>query len=260
MLAWLLVAVFAGMIAPHDPSRRFEPYSPPGSRHLLGTNDMGYDILSELIMGTRISLLVGLATAAVATLVGLAAGLAAGYSGRFLDEILTGLIDVFLMIPRIPMLILLSAFMQPGALTLSILLGLLWWPPIARIVRSATLQEKKAAFVESAVCLGFSRPRILLGEILPNIMPVVKAKFLMTFASAMIAEASISFLGLGNPLLRSWGRMLYTAFNKGGLIHGMYWWILPPGFCIAAVVVTVMATGMALEETGRSPKREVLRP
>lgn len=258
LLIILSVALSADFFSPYDPGRRFDPYTPPGPGHRLGTNDLGNDILSELITGTRVSLLVGFVTALAATFLGVMAGLFAGYFKGIVDEVLMGLADIFLMIPRIPLLIVLAAFLQPGAAAIALFLGLLWWPSTARVIRSNTLQIRETAFIKSAECLGFSRSRIMFHEILPNMLPVVSAKFLLTFASAMIAEASISFLGLGDPLLKSWGMMLNTAFNKGALINGFWWWYIPPGLCITLVVIAVMFTGLSLERHATEPGRRNL--
>jgi peptide/nickel transport system permease protein len=258
LLVFIIIAIFADVFSPYEPGQRFEPYTPPGADHLLGTNDLGNDILSELIQGTRISLLVGFVTAIISTFWGVLVGMLAGYYKGIVDEGLMGLTDIFLMIPRIPLLIVLAAFIQPGPWTIALLLGLLWWPSTARVIRSNTLQVRETAFIKSAECIGFSRLRIMFYEILPNMLQVVLAKFLISFASAMIAEASISFLGLGDPLLKSWGMMLNTAFNEGGLINAMWWWYIPPGLCITLVVIAVMFTGLSLEQYSTKPKKEIL--
>jgi peptide/nickel transport system permease protein len=258
LLVFILIALFADVLCPYEPGQRFEPYTPPGTDHLLGTNDLGNDILCELFVGTRISLLVGFVTAIISTFLGVIVGMLAGYNKGIVDEGLMGLTDIFLMIPQIPLLIVLAAFIQPGPWTIALLLGLLRWPSTARVIRSNTLQIRETAFIKSAECIGFSRLRIMFYEILPNMSQVVLAKFLITFASAMIAEASISFLGLGDPLLKSWGMMLNTAFNKGGLINGMWWWYFPPGLCITLVVISVMFPGLSLERYSGKPKKENL--
>jgi peptide/nickel transport system permease protein len=244
----IFTALFAGILSPYSIDDRFEPYCPPGKGHLLGTNDLGNDIFTELLLGSRISLQVGFTTALVSTFLGLMIGLFAGYYGGWKEEGLMGLTDIFLMIPRIPLLIVVSAFLQPGTWTIAFLVGVLWWPSTARVVRSKTLQIKEATFIKSAEGLGFPRLQILWQEILPNLISVLSAKLMITFASAMLVEASVSFLGMGDPLVKSWGMMLHTAFNKGGLINNMWWWYLPPGACITLVVVGVMFFGIALEK------------
>jgi peptide/nickel transport system permease protein len=247
-MSFLLTALFAAEIAPYDPWVRFEPYQPPGSQHLLGTNDMGHDILSELIYGSRVSLLVGFGAAILATFIGTLVGLAAGYFKGMTDETLMGITDIFLMIPQIPLIIVLAAFLRPSFYLIAILMGLLWWTSTARVVRSKTLQVREMGYVEAARSLGFSDVHIILTDVLPNILYVIMPKFLLAIASAMIAEASISFLGLGDVTMKSWGMMINNAFNRGGFINGYWWWYLTPGLCITLFVLCVVLMGCAFEE------------
>lgn len=247
-IVFVLVSLLAGVLAPHGPWERFDPYEPPGRGHLLGTNDMGYDILTELIYGTRVSLLVGFGAASIATLIGLVIGLVAGYFKGGVDDALMGITDIFLMIPRIPLIIILAAFLRPGVWLIGLVIGLLWWTSTARIVRSKVLQVREMDFVTSARCLGFSHRHILFSEIMPNIIHIVLPKFMLTIAAAMISEASLSFLGLGDPGMKSWGMMLNFAFQKGALVNGMWWWILPPGLCITLAVVAVVLLSFSREE------------
>lgn len=251
-LLFVLVAFLADVIAPYETRERFEPYDPPSRAHVLGTNDVGYDILTELVYGTRVSLLVGFGAALIATLIGLLIGLVSGYFKGVVDEVLMGVTDVVLMIPRIPLIIILAAFLRPSFWLIGLVIGLLWWTSTARIVRSKVLQVREMDFVTSARCLGFSRRHILFSDILPNIMQVVLPKFMLTIAAAMISEASLSFLGLGDTGLKSWGMMLNFAFQKGALVNGMWWWFLPPGLCITLVVVAVVLMGFSQEERGES--------
>ncbi len=247
-LSFLLMALFAAEIAPYDPWARFEPYQPPGSEHLLGTNDMGHDILSELIYGSRASLLAGFGAAILATFIGTLVGLAAGYFKGMTDEALMGITDIFLMIPQIPLIIVLAAFLRPSLYLIAIIMGLLWWTSTARVVRSKTLQVREMGYVQAARSLGFSDPHIILTDVLPNILYVIMPKFLLAIASAMIAEASISFLGLGDITMKSWGMMINNAFNRGGFINGYWWWYLTPGLCITLFVLCVVLMGCAFEE------------
>lgn len=247
-LSFLLMALFAAEIAPYDPWVRFEPYQPPGSEHLLGTNDMGHDILSELIYGSRASLLAGFGAAILATFIGTLVGLAAGYFKGMTDEALMGITDIFLMIPQIPLIIVLAAFLRPSLYLIAIIMGLLWWTSTARVVRSKTLQVREMGYVQAARSLGFSDPHIILTDVLPNILYVIMPKFLLAIASAMIAEASISFLGLGDITMKSWGMMINNAFNRGGFINGYWWWYLTPGLCITLFVLCVVLMGCAFEE------------
>lgn len=245
---FVLVAVFADIITPHSPWMRFEPYEKPSKDHWLGTNDIGNDILSELIYGTRASLIVGVGAAAIATLLGLLIGLVSGYFKGAVDEWLMGITDIFLMIPRIPLIIILAAFLKSSFWIIMLALGFLWWTSTARIVRSRTLQVREMDFVASSKCLGFKNRYILLSDILPNIFPVVVPKFMLTVATAMISEASLSFLGLGDPSMKSWGLMINFAFIKGGLINEMWWWYLSPGVCIILFVFSIVLLGFSFEE------------
>jgi len=248
LLAFILTAALAGVIAPHDPWERMDPYARPGGDHWLGTNDLGQDILSELIHGARVSLLVGFGSALLATGIGVLIGLLAGYFRGTLDEFLMGVTDVVLMIPRIPLIIILAAFLRPGFWLIALVIGCLWWTSTARVVRSRTLQVREMEFVRGARCLGFSHAHILASDVLPQILPVVLPKFMLTIASAMISEASLSFLGLGDPSMKSWGMMLNVAFTRGGFINEMWWWFLPPGLCITLAAGAVVLLGFSLEK------------
>lgn len=248
LAVFLCMAAFPSLIAPYGPSERSMPYQAPGPEHILGTTNMGNDILSELIYGARISLLVGFASALLATGIGLAVGLTAGYFRGALDEVLMAFTDVVLIIPKIPLIIILAAFLRPGVGILILVLGALSWESIARVVRSKTLQVRETGFVMSARCMGFPPLRIMASDIVPNIVHVVLPKFMLATAAAMISEASLSFLGLGDPSMESWGAMVSSAFTKGGFIREMWWWYLPPGICITLCVLSVAAIGFAFEE------------
>lgn len=253
--AFLLMAALSPQLAPHDPWLRFEPYLEPGPDHLLGTNDMGQDIFSELIYGSRVSLFVGFGAALMATIIGTAVGLFSGYFKGTLDEILMGVTDIFLMIPQIPLIIVLAAFFRPSFWLMALLMGALWWTSTARVVRSKALQIREMGYVQAKRSLGFSHLNIIISDMLPNIIHVVMPKFLLSIASAMIAEASISFLGLGDPSMKSWGMMINFAFSRGGFINGYWWWYLYPGLCITLSVLSVVLMGFALEENEETTLR-----
>jgi peptide/nickel transport system permease protein len=252
LLMFTVFAVFAPVLAPHDPWQRFDPYAAPDRTHLLGTNDIGHDILSELFYGARISLTVGFGTAIAATAIGLVIGLVSGYYRGIVDECLMGMTDIVLMIPRIPLIIILTAFLKPSYWIMILVLGLLWWTTTARVIRSKTLQIREMDFVLSAQTLGFSDWYIMFSDILPNVIHILLPKFMLTVASAMIAEASLSFLGLGDPTQKSWGMMINFAFQRGGFINEMWWWYVPPGLCITWCVLSIVTfTFMLTRKTGK---------
>ncbi|MDQ1262549.1 MAG: peptide/nickel transport system permease protein [Euryarchaeota archaeon] len=254
-LSFLLMAVLSATLAPYDPWMRFEPYLLPDQEHLLGSNDMGHDILSELIYGSRVSLFVGFGAALMATLIGTVMGLLAGYFRGTTDEILMGITDIFLMIPQIPLVIVIAAFLRPSFWLVALLMGSLWWTSTARVVRSKALQVGENGFVQASRALGFSDRHIIFTDVLPNIFHVIMPKFLLSIASAMIAEASISFLGLGDPTMKSWGMMINFAFTRGGFINGYWWWYLTPGLCITLFVLSVVLMGFSQEEQEQATLR-----
>jgi peptide/nickel transport system permease protein len=152
-----------------------------------------------------------------------------------------GITDIVLMIPRIPLIIILTAFLKPGYWIMILVLGLLWWATTARVVRSKTLQIREMDFVLSAQTLGFSDRYIMFSDIMPNLIHILIPKFMLTVASAMISEASLSFLGLGDPTQKSWGMIINFAFQKGGFINEMWWWYIPPGLCITLCVLSIVS-------------------
>lgn len=244
---FLILALFPAFFAPYSPTERFIPYEAPSTAHLMGTNDIGNDILSELVYGARISMTVGFASACISTLIGLMIGLFSGYLRGALDELLMGFTDVVLIIPKIPLIIILGAFLRPSIWILILVLGLLSWESIARVVRSKTLQIRESGYVKSARCMGFSSFHIMTSDIFPNLFHVLLPKFMLATASAMISEASLSFLGLGDISMKSWGIMLSFAFSRGGFIREMWWWYLSPGVCITLCVMSIALIGFGFE-------------
>ena len=246
--AFFLIALLSPFISPYDPWKRFEPFERPSIEHILGTNDIGNDILSEVIYGTRVSLIVGCSAAIIATIIGTMAGTLSGYFKGAVDEVVMGITDIFLMIPQIPLIIILAAFLKPSFGITAVIMGFLWWPSTARVVRSKVLQVREMSYVESARSLGFSDLHIMITDIIPNFIHVLIPKFLLVISSAMIAEASLSFLGLGDPTTKSWGTIINFAFTRGGFDNDMWWWYLPPGFCITIFVLSAVLLGQSIED------------
>jgi peptide/nickel transport system permease protein len=247
LAVFLFMTFFPSLLAPYAPNERFSPYEAPSEKHFLGTNDIGNDIFSELIFGARISITVGFTAALVSTLIGTILGICAGYFRGTLDELLMGFTDVVLIIPKIPLIIVLGAFLRPSIWILILILGFLSWESTARVVRSKALQLRETGYVKSAQCMGFSSYHILISDILPNVSHVLLPKFMLATSSAMISEASLSFLGLGDISMKSWGIMLSFAFFRGGFIRDMWWWYLPPGICISLCVLSIALIGFGLE-------------
>lgn len=248
---FLLLAVFAPLFAPFDPWEPGRPFLPPSGTHPFGTNDIGQDIFSELIYSTRISLFVGFFAAFVSVAIGALVGLFSGYLRGAADEVLMGTTDIVLIIPALPLMIILAAHTSPSIWNIIIVIGALWWTSTARVVRSRVLQLREMPFVEAARSLGAGDGYIVFKHILPNTLQVILAKFILAVAGAMLTEASLSFLGLGDPLQKSWGMMLNYAFSRGGFLNGYWWWYLPPGICISLAVLSFVLIGFGLEEQDR---------
>ena len=258
LLFFLLIALFAPLIAPYNPRTLGTPYLPPSRVHILGTNDIGQDIFSELVYGARISLFVGFVAAILATALGVFVGLVSGYFRGITDDILMRVVDIFLLVPGLPLIIVLSAYLGPGIQNIIIAIALLGWASTARVVRSRVLQVREMPFVRSARSLGAGSSYLIFRHILPNTLNVILAKASLAVAGAMLTEAGVSFLGLGDPTQKSWGMMLHDAFSHGGVVNGYFWWYLPPIFCISLAVLGFTLSGYACGE--REEGGELLLP
>lgn len=240
LLAVLVVAVFAPILAPHDPYALGIPYQRPSAEHPLGTNDIGQDILSELIYGTRVSLLIGVVSALVVTLVGAALGILAGYCGGVVDRVICQVINVAMAMPSLPLTIILVAFLSASIWNLIIAICITAWTATARIIRSRVIQIRELPFIRIEQTLGAKNIYIMFRHILPNIVDIVFIRGVMSIGGAMLTEASLSFLGLGVIGQKSWGGILHYAFFRNGIINGYYWWYVPPILCICISVLGFM--------------------
>ena len=239
----LFVAVFAPVLSPHDPYELGIPYQMPSSEHILGTNDVGQDILSELFYGARVSLTIGLVSALAVTVIGTALGVVAGYYGGKVDRIISQLTNVAMALPSLPLTIVLVAFMQANLRNLIIAICITSWTSTVRIVRSRVMQIRELPFVKLETTMGASSVYIMIRHILPNLGEIVFVRAVMEVANAMLTEASLSFLGLGVLGQNSWGSILHYAFYRNGIINEYYWWYLPPIFCISFSVLGFMLLG-----------------
>jgi peptide/nickel transport system permease protein len=250
LLCLVLWAVVPQAWAPGDPDKRFRPYLEPSSAHPLGTDDMGHDIFNLVVYSARISLVIACGAGTLSILIGLCIGLVSGYYPGIIDDILMGITDLILVIPKIPLIILLAALTRPGLVLLILVLGFFSWETTARVIRSRVMQVSGAGYVLSARCLGFGPGWIMTREIMPVVYPVVLPKIMLVVAGALISEASLSFLGLSDPTMNSWGKMISDAFAHGGFIRGMWWWYLPPALCIILVILSCVRIGMIWEKPG----------
>ena len=229
-----------------------EIFKAPSGSHLLGTDDKGRDILSQLFYGTQNSLIVGFAAAALTMIFGSVIGLVAGAYGRAVDEFLMRFTDLFLVIPWLPFAVILASFLpplnQPSMYKIIIVIGLTSWPPAARIVRSQVLSIRERTFIERSIALGAGKLHIMRRHLLPNVFPLVFANAILSVSNAILSESFLAFFGIGDPTRITWGMMLYNGYNFGGFASRAYWFIVPPGLCIILVVLGFTFVSYALDE------------
>ena len=249
LLVYILTAIFAPAIAPYDAVKdRDAPYLTPSGEHLLGTNDIGQDIFSELIMGARSSLLVGLTAGVISIVIGIVFGVLAGWFGGILDSVLSAVCSFFITVPFFPLVILLSALIRGGPLTSAVILGILGWPEIARVLRAQTISLRGRQYILDIRAMGAGNQYILTRHILRELTPMAAYRFILSFRSGILAESTLSFLGLGSPLSKSWGNILYYAQAKNAFLTGAWkWWVLPPGLAIAGLVFALLLVSYHLE-------------
>jgi len=214
---------------------------------VLGTDRLGRDLATGLLFGFPVSLLVGFVTASLTTAIGSLLGMFSGYIGGKTDTIIQRTCDILNNIPLLPLLIFFTFILRPSIWIIIAILVAFGWSGLAIIVRNIVMQAKTAQFVESAESIGVPRGRILRRYIFPQIAPFLIAQLIFSTPSAILAEAALSFLGLGDPSLPSWGQILEYAFRSGGVNLGLWWWVLPPGALIALLSFTFVMLSMGLE-------------
>jgi peptide/nickel transport system permease protein len=246
---FVFLAIFGTLIAPYDPyASSLDLLEPPTFSHPLGTTENGADVLSQVLAGARVSVLVGVAAAIISAVIGSAVGLASGYFGGWTDRILDSLENWFLVIPTLPLMIVLARIWNPSLLVLIVVIGLTSWAGTGRIVRAQVLTLRERAFVERARALGAKDRYIIRTHILPNTLPLIFANTVLIVAVAILSEAALSFLGLGDPTRISWGTMIENAFDSGAPSEGAWWYLLPPGLCITGLVLAIATLGYLFEE------------
>jgi len=221
----------------------------PSAAHPLGTNHAGNDLLSQVLWGTRISLTIGLATGLFVTILSLTLALVSGYLGGIVDDVISFLTNVMLVIPGLPLMIVIAAYVtMKGVLPIVLILGLTGWPWPTRLLRSQVLTLKSRDFVRVSRSLGERTSFVVFREILPNMISIAMAEFFAASMAAILGEATLEFIGLGNVTVVSWGTILFWAQANGALLAGSWWWFLPPGICIALVGTSFVLINFAIDE------------
>ncbi|ADV65901.1 dipeptide/oligopeptide/nickel ABC transporter permease/ATP-binding protein [Deinococcus maricopensis] len=250
LLLMVLLAVGAPLLTHVSPtSQDFGTWLKPGGAHPLGTTALGQDILAQLLYGARLTLLIGFTAGLIATFIATAVGLTAAYFGGRTDEIINVLINVFLVLPGLPLLIIASAFLRGGGvLAIIVVIGLTGWAWGARVLRSQALALRGRDFVQAAVATGEGAGRVIFAEMLPNLAGLIAASFFSTALYAVLSEASLAFIGIGDVSQVTWGTMLYWAQARGALLQGAWWWIAAPGLAIALLGTAFALINFGIDE------------
>ena len=249
-------AIIGPLVAPNDPQLILKDASTgtwlmneePSGRFVLGTTSMGRDIFSQLLYGARPAVVVGFLAAFIVVAIGTIIGLVSGYFGGWVDSVLMRLADVAFGIPFLPFVVVLVAFLKPSIWNVVLAMSLLFWCNTARVIRSQVLVVKERDYIEAARVAGASPWRILFLYVAPNVLPLSFLYGSLAMGWAILTEASVSFLGFGDPKVISWGFMLQDAYNSQAMTRGAWAWIIPPGLCIMAMVMAGFFIGRGTEE------------
>jgi peptide/nickel transport system permease protein len=259
MLGVFVVVSIAGQwLTPYNPNDAgFLAMLPPSAAHPLGTTQLGQDVLSQLIYGTGVSVLVTFAVGAIATFLAMLIGITAGYLGGWVDEVLSFLTNVFLVLPGLPLLIVLASYApSKGVALIVLIIGLTGWPWGARVLRAQVMTLRGRDFVVAARLAGDGLFRILGREIVPNMLSLVMANFLGASTYGLLAAVGLQFLGFGDPSAVSWGSMLYWAQNSSALLQNQWTWILAPGLCIAFLGMSIVLINFGFDAVSNPRLRE----
>jgi len=250
LLLIIIMAIFAPFITMHEPSaisgRSLEP---PGPTHILGTDELGMDIWSQICYGARMSLIIGLAVALISGFGGGILGLLGGYLGGGWDRLLLRAIDITMALPSFPLLIVIAAFLNPSIFNVILVLVFLSWARPARIARSSALSMKKQHYIISARLNGASSPYIIRRHIMPEVLPILFVSILSIASYAIVAESGLAFLGLGDPTSKSWGMMLHYATSFRSIYFTPYWqwWLVPPLAALIFLLLCLAFIGRDME-------------
>lgn len=258
VLLILLIGLVGPMLIAKPDGYTQDILQAPSALHWLGTDNIGLDIFAELVWGARTSLYVSVMAMLIAGVIGIPVGLLCGYNTSWLREVIDGFIDIFMTLPMLPLMIIIAAVMGTSITNVAIILGIFSWPQLARVTKNSTMKIREMQYIEACTCLGLSKPRILFKHILINATGPVFVNMTLVMASAVLTEASLSFLGLGDPTTWSWGTMLKRAWGQNAVISSPnpWWWWLLPSLCIVVYVVCFNLLGTAINDSLSPKSRE----
>ncbi len=250
LILLLVLAIFPDSIAPFDATERVAlPLQKPNAENILGTNDIGQDLFSELIAGTRASLFTGLIVAFISIVIGTVIGLVSGYLGGWADTFLMRLTDLILVLPFLPLVILIAVYLGPSQRNVITVLSIFFWAGPARLIRSQVLSMRSETYIEAARALGANPIQIMTSHLWSGVRPLALVQIVLVASASILAESSLSFLGLGDPSGKSWGTMLYFARASGAFLGDAWkWWVLPTGLMITLTVLSLGLVGYSLEQ------------
>lgn len=260
IILYIIVALAAPLITAYDPNKRVaRPHQPPSIENVMGSTRMGRDVYTQLVWGTRTSLAVGFLAGLIVTALGTVIGVTAGYFGGKIDEVLNFATNIVLVIPQLPLLLVLAAFIgEAGPLVIALIIGLTSWGWGARVTRAQALSLRRREFIEASRGLGEPAWRMILFELLPNLLSIISLNFIGSVIYTIITEATLEFLGLGDPLAVSWGTMLYNAQITAAISVGAWWELLAPCAAIATIGIGLSLVNFGVDEVS-NPRVRTLR-
>jgi peptide/nickel transport system permease protein len=255
--AFVIIALVAPLFLNGDPKAKVGPiFEPPSTAHPLGLDGGGADMIRLLIAGTRVSLLVGFCAALVSAIIGGTIGVLSGFFGGKTDIALMRMTDYFLVIPDIPLMIVAAALFGRSLTNIIIIIGIIYWTTTARLIRAQVKSVRERVYVKRSRALGAGNSRLIFKHILPQVAPLLIANTVLLVAYAIFAETFITFLGLGDPSVISWGRLIENAFQDDAILNNAWWAIVPPGLCVTLIVLGATIFGQSLED-GLNPRLRV---
>ena len=249
VVGFVLIALLSPVLLSHDARTKVgKVFEPPSARHVLGTDGGGADMLALLIQGAAVSLIVGFAAAVVSAVIGGAVGLLSGYFGGKTDIVLMRITDYVLVIPDVPLMIIIAALFGRSLLNIILIIGAIYWTTTARLIRAQVKSIRERVYVKRARAIGAGNGRLIFRHVLPQVAPLLVANTVLLVALAIFAETFITFLGLGDPSVVSWGRLIENAFKDDAVLNNAWWAIIWPGVCVTLLVLACTMIGQAIEE------------